>query len=255
MRFISYLTEGRSKPLEMDEFHRLLNSGDYSDILRNINNPKCLIFRGIFSSAPMSYIDPTKGRLRRSANTSNEYMLLIDNFPDWRKFPKRSKSLICSTNIKYADDYGYIKLVLPQNGAKLGVCPSDDFWNSFNIVQKELSIHNMAKFNRELGYIIGQDVDDDWTTLRNAIYRWDITDLPFLPDEWQDVIQDNGTLMKALRYLLDPKLNKFQIKSIGDILPRNVEVWTDSPCLLVNVEEGNIKNTIDFLTSHTNKKG
>jgi len=255
MRFASYLTEGRSKPLEMDEFYKLLNSGDYSDILKNINNQKCLLFRGTLSDEPVAYIDPTKGKPRKSRNTTNEYTLLIDNLPEWKKFPKRSKSLICTTNPNDTENYGSTKLILPKNGAKLGICSSDDFWDSFHIIQKELNVADMFTFNIQLRDIIGQGMDGNWKTLKNAIDKWDVTDLPFIPDEWQDVIQDNGTLMKALKYLLDPKLNKFQIKSIGDVLPQYTEVWTDSPCLVLYTEPDSIRNTINSLNYHTNKRG
>ena len=257
MRFETYLTEGRSKPLKEEDFIKLIKSGKYDDAIKGFDKKQGILYRGVMDSKhiPYSIIDPTKGRLRRSANTSNEYTLLMDNLPEWKDYPKRSRSLICTTDKWYADGFGDLKIVLPVNGAKLGVCTSEDLWDSFMLIFPELRASEMDSFNRRLQEIIGDDFDKNWTTLRKQINKFDKGEVDFyVSGQWQTLIDKHGSLMKALRYLLDPKNNEFYLSQIGNDLPRSGEVWTDSPCLLVTVDTPNdVIEKIDYIKEIRNK--
>lgn len=73
---------------------------------------------------------------RRSANTSNYYSWWIDNNPTWKDYPKRSKSLICSTSVHQADRFGDVSLVIPSDSNKIGICSAEDLWYSFTFIEK-----------------------------------------------------------------------------------------------------------------------
>lgn len=132
---------------------------------------------------------------RRSRNTSNYYTLWMDNHSSWSKFPKRSKSFICCTDKSYADGYGSnLKLILPYNGVKIGVCSGDDLWNSFPNIRSGLG--DASDFNYILQTFINiiltdsKDMfdnsvyyDTDWSTFKKAIKQVDeynIDDMPNL---------------------------------------------------------------------------
>jgi hypothetical protein len=68
---------------------------------------------------------------RSSQNSSNWYTLILDNHPKFKDFPKRSKSLICTTRYKVAIAYGNGKAmaVIPFNSAKIGWVSKPDIWD------------------------------------------------------------------------------------------------------------------------------
>ena len=59
------------------------------------------IFKGGHFVHNFLLTDP-KNYTRKTHDTFNYYTLILDNAPDWKDFPKRSKSLICSLNKKTA---------------------------------------------------------------------------------------------------------------------------------------------------------
>jgi hypothetical protein len=93
------------------------------------------------------FIQPYKFQ-RESRNTSNHYSLLIDNSPEWTKYPKRSKSVICTLDHNTASHYGTAYRMFPVDGSRIGVCPSQDFWGSFD------DFKPMDFFNTELIRIV-----------------------------------------------------------------------------------------------------
>jgi hypothetical protein len=79
----------------------------------------------------------TEATERRSQNTSNYYTVILDNHPDRKQFPKRSRSFIASTDKSYASDYagggygaGSLFAVIPVDDAKIGVVNKDDMWST-----------------------------------------------------------------------------------------------------------------------------
>jgi hypothetical protein len=99
--------------------------------------------------AALKIIEPSKHE-RVSANTSNVYTLLIDNLRSWSEYPKRSRSIICSTSAFNAAGYGVHNpphQVFPEDGAKIGVAPRSDIWNSFEKGLSEISVPTLPQFN------------------------------------------------------------------------------------------------------------
>lgn len=91
-------------------------------------------FRGMGTpyNANVLYGDSEIGT-RLSANTENYYTLLIDEvLPEWKYYPKRSKSFICASTERTAASYGNTFYVLPVGTPYIVICPQDDIWHSFD---------------------------------------------------------------------------------------------------------------------------
>lgn len=124
MRFEGYISEGRSVwATELEAISWMKKNYVASD------TP---IFRGVEDLYPDHFymVDPSKHD-RVSRNTDNYYTLLIDNSPNWTNYPKRSKSIICSTDEEAATAYGAVFRIIPKKGSRIGVCNDSDFWLSF----------------------------------------------------------------------------------------------------------------------------
>jgi hypothetical protein len=142
-----------------EELKNLLNS-DYSEAFSKAKQGH-IIYRGAKKyddSSEFLGLLYTPGK-RISENTSNVYTkLLSDLFPSWQKFPKRNKSVIASFDINKAADYvdinGMLYIVLPKNGARIGICPKKDIWNSFDNFPS--SISNLSQFNSAFCYLVSE---------------------------------------------------------------------------------------------------
>jgi len=260
MRLLAYLNESRTRPIKEDEFIKLINT-THKDSVKNLGIDNC-IFRGAYIEGMFSKTNPKNGDPRVSANSSNEYTLLVDNLPCWKGYPKRSRSLICSTSFETAHDYGDgVNIVLPKNGSKIGVCDSNDFWVSFPYLSVSMDIRNMDSFNHILGTWIGEDNDKNWNTLKSAIANFDEvhkdeTDwiewwrtYHFLLSEQLYTKWDSmgRNLMRVLNDILDPKKNGFTLEKIGkSYFPNDREVWTDGECINVYVEKDELE-TINWI--------
>ena len=70
---------------------------------------------------------------RKSENTSNWYTMIFDNHPDMREFPKRSKSLICTTSFTNAKAYGRteknVLAIIPFDHSAIGWTDKSDIWD------------------------------------------------------------------------------------------------------------------------------
>lgn len=77
----------------------------------------------------VAVIDTTKSE-RSSQNTRNWYTLILDNHPEYKDYPKRSQSIICTTNYKHARSYarGRVMAVIPFDTAKIGWVNARDIW-------------------------------------------------------------------------------------------------------------------------------
>jgi hypothetical protein len=159
---------------------------------------------------------------------------MIDNLPEWKAYPKRSKSVICSTNLKRS-------IVFAKNGAKFGVCPEGDIWFAFKN-QFDFPRPDLEAINNMLVEIF--DISDrDFSTMKKQMEKIDelyVKD----EDKFNSVIlskiipfiKSEGNLFNAYRKILNPKNNGFKIMTVKDDLPFGKEVWTDAPCLMVKAK-------------------
>lgn len=114
----------------------------------------------------------TKDFDRVSKNTLNYYTQWMDNHSQWNAYPKRSKSLICTTSLDTAHGYHQkVFRVIPSNDCKIGVVPAADLWYGFQPLRsffknagitghRSSSMDNMVS---SLQYIIGLTLGDHVT--------------------------------------------------------------------------------------------
>src|SRR5574343_264616 len=246
------LNESRSKAISQDDMIKLIST-KYSDSFEAAKNG-ILMYRGLRTSSSLTLLvkPSTSETDRRSANTSNHYTLLMDNLPCWKDYPKRSKSLICTTSIGTATGYGRVFVVLPANEAKIAVCPTYEIWRSF--IPK---IRRMDDFN-DLFMRLGID-DTSWNgfvsdvkyQIDKALKKNDYNVLTLLEITGffeDDVIKIREMgLINFLNEYLDPKKYNFKLEKMSSniSIPKRREIWTDSDCILIDVKSG-IMNDLTF---------
>jgi len=213
------------------------------------------IYRGVHMDGNAYIVKPGE-HTRVSANTYNTYTLLIDHSKKWAKYPKRSKSIICTSSSGGTQGYGEVFVVFPKDGYKFGVCPTYDMWESFDAHIK-ISLNG---FNNTLERFL-HNLDIDF----NIDYLRKYEDLELMCKKIDMVLQNTqenhistlswlseydryGNFMDLLEYLFDPEDNGFKIETDISRVPINErEVWTDSDSYLVSYEwlfAGNNKRLI-----------
>ena len=282
MRLFNYLTEGRSVEIKEDKFISLLDS-KYKNAKKIFtdsftNHDDNLIYRGIRDGegGALLYTDP-KGDERRSPYAdTNLYNILLSNLPSWSNFPKRNKSIICSSSIESVGGYGdsgtYI--VLPPDNSNIGVCSADDIWYSFNKIKGYYGNLNYftERIKSLLSLYFNKIEDDDYKKLVNQMDYFD--EHLYLDyakseneeaDEYDQIIIDKDiikilkflkydfkegdNLLKRIEDMVDPSNNDIKLlKYTSSInLPSKRELWIGEPCLLINM---NVRHNIkDILNS------
>ena len=212
------------------------------------------IYKGFQSLYTNKYkmIKITDNGIRRSANTSNHYTLLMSEILDsWKAYPKRNKCLVCSTSSLKAADFsgnGNAYLIYHNKNIKnIGVCSKGDLWDSFPYIKKKTKTEVMDVFNEDLDDLIRiycniKDSDRDAKFLMNAIKQLSANinkeldldtflSLSFECRTLRNVIikEFNGNVYEALNTLLSPENNKFQLISIDELYNnpkyRGKEIW------------------------------
>lgn len=259
----NFLFEGRTEKISEIEAKRKLKT-HIKEFGSLENAPQ--IFRGKSSAPDYGFIQPSN-YIRKSAYTDNYYTLIIDNSDRWSDFPKRSKSIVCTTSSTRAGAYGEVLNVFPEIGSKIGVCPDKDVWISFSLLDEKLNIKRANEFNTFLNYLY------DWAV-------WDLRDIKSLEQEnfsrFKKQINDIGESKRFQNFyqkgkfglkgnqlpshikneikeaaylfypnytsffefiddLLDPHKNGFEIKKYNKnlSLPDNKEVWMSSDSVLI----------------------
>ena len=252
MKLKRYLQEDKDEELTVEINYTELEEDNCINLIKKsyyigLNN-KYRIYRGINNDANYMYVNP-KLVTRRSAYASkNYYTELLDFFKSWKDYPKRSKSLICTTKYgyasKYAADSDGIYVVIPKNNAKIGVCPEEDIWSSFQEISN-LNFETLNDFNIDLAKLFTTIYDSPTVSIVKACKN--ITKRTL---EIYDIVDDSNilidfnksnyfTLYEYLEHLMDPKLNDFELITVNDLSRYDTshELWTDSECIL-------IKNTL-----------
>ena len=252
------------QPISSDEFIEWCeaNCPRYLENISNKANPK--IYRGAAysESGKISRIDTNKFN-RKSANTENFYTIWMDNHPDWSSYPKRSKSLICSTDYRIAQGYGDPYLIFPADKNKIGICPGEDLWFSF---QKLLEVHGVASSMNEINRILEVSfaicgIDEELTKQAEDSYNV-LTKLMKMctPDKIKqydqvlprrshrarqidmlvETMEDNNlnSLYDVWEECMNPQENHFSLKTAGNFegVHHDVEVWVQGECCLMHAE-------------------
>jgi len=245
------ITEGRSVLIDQEKAIQFIRTKAKYVIpkLKGIIAGDPWIYRGAANlEAPLYLVNPSLTE-RVSANTKNYYTWLMDNSPAWFRYPKRSRSIICTSDKDSAfGNHAYI--VIPEAGSRIGICPSSDLWYSFNDTLSQYDFADMSMFNDVLRDILGErysytykdfvraciSIDDRKDKIGNIkdfvaeVYVQHPQLSPFLSDYYYG----NKSFYKYIQDLLDPKANRFKVTKVESYKPADIsEVWTDGESLLV----------------------
>jgi len=250
--YINYLTEYKNTYFDESKLQTIIRK-NCKKSWNAYRSGNAVIYRGISGMQDQFFIvTPTKGTERRSRYADgNYYTLLIDNLPSWSNYPKRSRSVVCSTNIDNAEgrsDGSGAYIVLPFDGSKIAVCSEEDIWISFPNLDMNSwhkgDINQLNTFFHESG-ISENGFPDSLKKITNKDFFRDFN------DSYQDSqvirklfykfadLPNTVTLYDFLNKEMNPAVNDFSIVTAGSKIKKDVEVWTEGRCLL-------IKNDIDL---------
>lgn len=254
----------RRKEIPFEEAKRIINKHCTKALYKGRNDR---IFRGIMDGWDSFWVQPSQQE-RKSRNTENHYTLMLDHFPEWQQYPKRSRSIVCTTEFSTARLYGRPYIVFPVDGSKIGVASYEDIWGSFkkfapmNLftgrlialvkdskvflvrkkIQTDFTAIDVDKFEKASSY---EDIlkgfsfiDDNKEILKEAadMANSEIGHTSYYLGLHEGYWTSDQKLIDYLRQNLDPVKNGFDLVTIGDALPARREVWTDGDCVLVRNE-------------------
>jgi len=194
---------------------------------------------------------------RISRNTKNYYTVLLDQIlPDWRPFPARSKSFICTSVLKgqsITTDY----TVYPVGDPLVGVCPSEDFWTSFQFIRPE-NFWRVFELMKNIYSILIDESSERIISVINHIDKIWAVDMQKTGSEFDVSLTGKliyalkGSLFlrsyrvgtdltafdsfsEALAYLFDPRDNGFQLKRLSELTVEDEEreIWFSGPAYFV----------------------
>ena len=181
----------------------------------------------------------------------------MDNNKLWENYPKRSQSIICSTNAQRALEYGKLYLVIPLNKyAKFGICSKNDLWYSFNYLTNICkNTSDLHSFNLRLKSLnITDNSYDEMMKVINSLNKE--LNKVFIKTDKKNIFNFFKSNKNSYKFniedLLSPIKNNFKLieyynlKNETDLIDK--EVWTDSECLLINILED--KNIIEKLFNY-----
>lgn len=259
MRLVEYNEGSRGKKIDKEEAFALIER-HCSKAWKHFLKTGWCPMRGMRFKGDYYSIDP-KSSIRTSQNTVNFYTLAIDNDPRWKRYPKRSQSLVCTNNKGKANQYGEPYRVFAYDNSVWGVCPKNDLWDSFT---KTLPYGmKLGELNYNLEDLLSEmNIDDNITSYKDLLYALDdidhnVEEAESIHEFWERyeyVVYDNelfryfynthqkkpnGSTFKEM-YLdfFDPNLNGFfYTKDPKVVAPRQVgdnEVWTDGKAIMVS---------------------
>ncbi len=218
-------------------------------------NPDGFILRGIRNDENF-FVSNGERLDRKSAYTRSYVNTIVDQMPEWKAYPKRSKSFVGTTNKHKADRYGTHFFMIPLENQAIGICPDSDFWFGFskdthneNVDMMNLMIADMWAFNRGSARYDRNDAPDFLkpTELRQLFETFDedhrFVDEDERPDEYfseeyknlgMEMMNYPGSSLEFFREKLDPVANNFVLSKDVSVskYPDN-EVWMSGEVLFI----------------------
>jgi len=238
-------------------------------------NTKNAIYRGVKHSDKRMvnkdiYLINSSEHNRVSIDTNNIHNLIIDNSADWSEYPKRSKSLVCTTNPHYAQQYGEIYRVIPLlENTKVAIAPRYDIITSFHrledINDEIVTLKYLERYLSEV-FILPEKTFKSYNELKSFLTKenFNIDNHELSYRDFLLICEEYGSFIKYVESYMTPSSNGFKLQSynqsliIGkdneicmDCKPVNNfynahhllkgnEVWMDCDCIMV--KESYIRN-------------
>ena len=245
--YLIELKEIRSEQLTEQEATDMINKKCSIILDKYKRHPDNKIYRGLRISPNYQFTNPAKGAPRYSkGKVGNYYTLLMDNLPNWKAYPKRSRSIICTNTFGDAATYGDVYVVFPFNNAKFGVAPESDIWLSF-----KPNINNLRTFVIDLKDMLNAtthgvaNFDKDWNRLtksfkqseerikNNMIDSITLNKFKQSIKKWVVDVANGKTYINTFMNYMSPSKNGFLLTKDPMSSPKRRELWTDSKCVLV----------------------
>lgn len=142
-QYMKLKNSGVLKPysLMLNSFIDILDSGDDYPLYHG----------GKHTAGILNIKYPITNRLSTSSTFNNYISIILDNSEKWKAYPKRRASIMFTDSLHIADIYGTtVYYIFPPNNAKIGICPSSDFWDVFRYQDSktyyQLTIHGINSF-------------------------------------------------------------------------------------------------------------
>lgn len=175
---------------------------------------------------------------RKSRNTTNEYTLLMQRLPEWKQYPPRQKSFICSLRQFTPDRPPYLEwVVLPFGNPKVGVCSEADLWASFdktgyrpdmlnNFIQNAAKICEI-QLSQDNPELLIQQLRQIQQMLPEKLEGEENYNNRLLVNPNTKKIFEQGDVIQNLSLFLSPSKNGFQLCNLNNLpdVGHTREVW------------------------------
>lgn len=218
------------------------------------------IFRGTRSG--FSGLLNTLNLKRAPQSVNGYYQWWLDNHPAWSAFPKRHASIIAITDSVTPENYGETYLIIPADSAKIGICPADDLWRSFEYSNAyDFTIND---FMRAINNVLVDGPASNWHELKKCLEKTTIGNVSKnrskmgLKDLERELVidmdmSDSENLYSFFEKILDPNHNKFT-HSTGAIFSAGMEqeVWISGDVMQLEIEHmsDELKNKLAEMASY-----
>jgi hypothetical protein len=191
--------------------------------------------QGVFYRDPTAHAQP-----RISANTQNYVTLWVDNSPKWSHFPKRGRSLICSTDPDTASGYGEVAVIIPLQDTNIGICPAADFWDSFSeTMPAAYSVADLNAFiNDNIRKQLKQVIDQKTLTYPDLVNTLDELGSSDSARPGFDRWVEQHSWRGMMDVILDPGANEFRLTTWKHFnVTGDHEVWLSAPCAMLGYHQ------------------
>ena len=213
------------------------------------------LFRGVELDKDAFYIVNYTNRTRIIASVLS---LIMEFHKSWSEYPKRSKSIIMTNNLKSAKFYADVDnimenpmenlyRVIPFDNSKFGLAPNKNYKLCFSKCKKDFKNYDDiftklgdlcdGKYNLfEFSFRI-KIIKSNYTKLMNNINK--SLDYGRSKNKKSKLLKFNNA-DELIEYYFNPTDNGFKLLNYKDLINNLTfkhEIWTDSPCLLARYDE------------------
>lgn len=214
-------------------------------------------YRGIEKKRKNCFIELAAPRTSITGNNIAN-VLVSGVLPSWNKYPKRTNCIMGSTEKAVAKAYGTAYVMLPKNGAKIGICPTYNFQQSFKIFTV-YELNNGLKtifdyINKDTcyEYITVDEIKTLFDSLSDVIHNKKFTEYIKNSNNYDAKLlliainkylneHDNSSILDCVDFLLNPNKNKFKLLSDINELEnkqyKDSEIWIDDKCLMYRLRD------------------
>jgi hypothetical protein len=202
------------------------------------------------SGLSVSFVDLT-GTKRKSQNSSNWYTEIFDNHPEMSHLPKRSESMICTTDFDYAHGFGsQVYAILPVKNAKVAEIYVSDIWDLWiKIFGDEVEIKTMNDFfsgiiqcglkTEKCSFGLLQEFDRQIKDVNSQVFQ------RLKNSKYSSLLEKTeftNLFLESILKAYSPKVLRIDGSAFGEIEELTYighEVWFDTGAIIIPLDEWN----------------